>query len=97
MKKVYQPTKKEEELYIRYQGFRLCFDNLHWEKGEKLYQLHKYCRCENCNYRELKRDPANWIVVSTYDMNKLDEMECFLKNWECGKLKKHDGPIFIRF
>ena len=64
----------------KYQNYRVCRSLA----GETLYELHKYCKCDDCE-RKLKYDrlPANKATATTDDISKVDKAAEFLENWSC--------------
>ncbi|MNI49376.1 hypothetical protein D3C73_1039850 [compost metagenome] len=85
----------------QYQNFRECYDG-HFEngkfiKGEKLYELYKYCLCEECRYRQAQyRTPANGITITTPDISKVDEIAERLKSWNCADGSKQLETVYER-
>ena len=64
--------------------YRICYANGNPTTGTKIYELYKYCKCEGCKYRlSAKREPSNYIAITTKDVSKVGEISDFLERWEC--------------
>lgn len=82
----------------KYKNYRVCYDNGNANTGKKLYELGKYCTCEDCLYRvQWKREPANGICITTEDISKVDEIAEFLKNWTCKDGKRRLERVYLKF
>jgi len=75
----------------KYQNYRVCYENGNPVTGKEIYELYKYCDCEDCKNRTRfnKKEIANKITITTKDILKVDEVTEFLKNWKCknGKIQ----------
>lgn len=85
----------------KYQNYRECYDGRFEDgkfvKGQKLYELHKYCLCEDCRYRQSRyRTPANGITITTPDISKVDEIAESLKTWTCADGTKMLPTVYER-
>lgn len=62
--------------------------------GEKIYEVHTLCKCEDCQRRYHSRGtPPNSASAASTDYAKIPEMHHFLQGWRCqnGKLwQKHE-------
>lgn len=74
----------------KHQDYRVCCSLT----GETLYELHKICKCENCQCK-LKYDrlPPNQATVTTKDISKVDEVAEFLRNWNCKDNTKQPSKV----
>lgn len=67
--------------------YRICYGLTPEGKMDytrKIYEFHKYCKCESCDYRSKeKREPHNQLTVSTYDKSKFTEVVEILNNFTC--------------
>lgn len=83
---------------LMYGGPRICYDNGNSATGEKIYELHASCTCEDCQDRSsMRREPANQATVTTKDVLKIDEATEFLKDWSCENGKKLLEPVYFKF
>ena len=82
----------------KYQNYRVCYENGNRLTGEKIYELYKYCKCEDCQRREQwSRTPANKVTASTRDISKVDEIAEFLSNWNCEDGTKSLDILYLKF
>ena len=82
---------------LKYQNYRVCYDKIS-AAGTKIYELHKYCECPECRYRqEIKRTPCNSITITTRDILKVDEVAEFLNSWICKDGKRQLEIVYIKF
>jgi hypothetical protein len=69
---------------LKYQNYRICYENGNSKTGRKTYELYKYCKCEECQYNlKHKRLPPKRATAYTADSLKIDEVADFLNNWNC--------------
>jgi hypothetical protein len=81
----------------KYKNYRVCYENGNAKTGKEIYELHKYCACSDCRYRQdSKRTPVNAITITTMDISKVDEIAEFLKNWSCEDGTKQLDTIYSR-
>jgi hypothetical protein len=79
-------------------NYRICYENGNPVTGKKIYELHKYCTCPDCqNRQQIKRTPANSVTITTKDISKVDEVAEFLKNWTCEDGRRHLKTVYFQF
>lgn len=62
--------------------FRECKDS----EGNKIFEMFGYCGCEICNVRALKRLHTKGKYVYFNDINKKEEAEKILKQFNCNQV-----------
>lgn len=81
----------------QYKNYRVCYDSIDPATAKKVYELGKYCDCPDCKDRLLRREPVNWVSVTTKELSKVDSVAEFLKKWTCGNGKTYVGVTFMKF
>lgn len=81
----------------KYLNYRVCYDSINPVTRKKVYALYKYCDCPDCKDRMLRREPVNWVSVTTKEISKVDDVAEFLKKWTCDEGKKYVGVVFMKF
>ena len=78
--------------------YRVCYTpNGNSKTDTKVYELQKYCTCENCKIRtSIRREPVNRGVVTTKDFSKINEAADFLEKWTCNDGKRLLEPSFYK-
>lgn len=82
----------------KYQNYRVCYENGNSATGKKIYELHKYCTCQDCmNRQKWTRQPVNSATATTKDISKVDEIAEFLKNWTCADGRRFLEVTYFKF
>lgn len=56
--------------------------------GQTIYEISKWCNCENCRYRmAIRREPANYVYAVTYHKKNIDKLVQKIKEWVCNSDK----------
>lgn len=81
-----------------YKNYRVCYENGNSTTGKEIYELYKYCKCEDCQRRlQFKRESPNKATATTKDISKVDEVADFLKNWTCEDGKRRSEIVYFKF
>jgi hypothetical protein len=65
-------------------AYRECHERGDAVNGEKIYELHQMCRCNECRYKHREHQlPPNSATATTKDFSKIEEVSIFLKKWSC--------------
>lgn len=65
--------------------YRLCYKNGIAKKENELYEFHKLCNCEKCEFRyKYMKSTKNALTVTTNDKKCFSEVEKFMESWKCG-------------